>query len=77
MLGMVLMAIELHSSRAFRDSYRWTSQLKWNHSPVPCYTCALCHVPRSPMRLARALSRYKLILPHRVTVAQICYWLHT
>ena len=48
---MVLMAIELHSSRAFRDSYRWTSQLKWNHSPVPCYTCALCHVPRSPMRL--------------------------
>ena len=37
---MVLMAIELHSSRAFRDSYRRTSQqvepLACALSPVAC-----------------------------------------
>ena len=33
---MVLMAIELHSSRAFRDSYRRTSQ---QVEPLACVMC--------------------------------------
>ena len=62
---MVLMAIELHSSRAFRDSYRRTSQ------QVEPLACALCPVSCAPIADAAGESSepvYKLISPHRVTV---------
>ena len=63
---MVLMAIELHSSRAFRDSYRRTSQQvePLAHSPVPCapsVPCVMCPDEAGERGKDLPLARYLLL----------------
>ena len=74
---MVLMAIELHSSRAFSDSYRRTSHstsgtTRLAHSPVPCapsVPCVTCPDEAGERGKDLPLARYLLL--YRLTALPI------